>query len=127
MHTVTVEWMHLDKNGETCERCSDTGTDVKEIVKKLNRECASKQIQIVLKETKLAEGEIDKSNLILIDGIPMEDILPGAVASESACCSCGELTGKSEVCRTIVQFSEVHESIPQKMIHDAVCQVADCC
>ena len=127
METIYVEWMHLDKDGQTCERCSNTGLEVKQIVERLNNECASKQIQILFKETKLTEANIDKSNLILINGSPIENLLPNTIVSESSCCSCGELTGKDEVCRTIVHFSEVYETIPQKMIRDAICKIANCC
>lgn len=127
MNTITVEWMHLDKDGQTCERCNNTGLEVKQIVERLNNECLSKQVQILFKETKLTEENIDKSNLILINGSSIESILPNTVVSESNCCSCGELTGKNEVCRTIIHFSEVYETIPQKLIREAICKVANCC
>lgn len=127
MKTITVEWMYLDKAGQTCERCNGTGLEIKQIVERLNNECSLKQVQIIFKETKLTEADIDKSNLILINNTPIENILPNAVASESSCCSCGALTGKYEVCRTIVQLAEVYETIPQKMIRDAICIVANCC
>lgn len=127
MQTVIIEWMHLDKNGQTCECCSNTGFEIQQIIKRLNNECLSRQVNIILKETKLTEADMDKSNLILINNIPIENILPNTAVSESSCCSCSDLTGNNEVCRTIVQFSEVYETIPQRMIRDAICKVANCC
>jgi hypothetical protein len=76
-----IKHLHLDKNEQICERCSNTGLEVKQIVERV---------------------------------------------SESSCCSCGELTGKDEVCRTIVHFSEVYETIPQKIIRDDICKIANC-
>jgi len=38
MKTLTIEWKHLDKEGATCVRCSDTGKTLAEVVKDLSRE-----------------------------------------------------------------------------------------
>lgn len=127
MRSVVIEWMHLDKDGNTCERCSNTGYEVKEVVSQLNDECRSSGIRIDLVETKLPESEIDKSNLILVNGVAIESLLSNAQASRSSCSSCGELTGNEELCRTIVQFGSVYETIPQQLIRKTVCQVTQCC
>jgi len=127
MKTVIIEWMHLDKDGSTCERCNNTGKEIEEVVLRLNAECEPSDVRIELLETRLSESEIDKSNLILVNGFPLESLLPDAQASSSNCSSCGELTGKEESCRTIVQSGSIYETIPQQMIRNAVCQVAKCC
>ena len=94
MKTVVVEWKHLDKDGQTCDRCAATGIGVVETVRNLAAECREEGVEIVFRETLLAPEEIDQSNLILIDGIPLEDILPDTTAAESCCASCGDLTGR---------------------------------
>lgn len=127
MKKIVVEWMHLDKDGRTCDRCAETGVWVVEAVQALAAECREKGVEIVFKETLLAAEEIGQSNLILIDGVPVEDILPGAKASESCCCSCGDLTGQDEACRTIIFAGVEHEAIPPQMIREAICRVAGCC
>ncbi|MDH3392569.1 MAG: DUF2703 domain-containing protein [Desulfobulbaceae bacterium] len=127
MKKIVVEWMHLDKDGQTCDRCAETGVGVVETVQALAAECREKGVEIVFRETRLAPEQIDQSNLILVDGVPIEDLLPDAVASASCCCSCGDLTGKDESCRTIVRFGVVHEAIPPEMIREAICRVAGCC
>jgi len=127
MKTVVVEWKHLDKDGRTCDRCAETGLGVAEVVRNLAAECRGKGVEIVFRETLLAADEINQSNLILINGVPVEEILPDARASESCCCSCGDLTGKDEVCRTIVRFGVEHEAIPPQMVREAICRVAGCC
>lgn len=127
MKTVVVEWKHLDQAGQTCDRCAETGAGVVETVQALAAECRQRGVELVFRETLLSPAEIAQSNLILIDGVAIEDILPGANASESCCCSCGELTGKDEVCRTIIRFGAEHEAVPPQMVREAICRVAGCC
>ncbi|MDP2758145.1 MAG: DUF2703 domain-containing protein [Desulfurivibrionaceae bacterium] len=127
MKTVMVEWRHLDKEGKTCDRCAETGQGVAELVQRLQVECRKKGVEILFREIKLTEANIEQSNLILINGRPIEDILPRTTASESSCCSCGELTGREESCRTIIRHGQVHEAIPQEFIREAICRVAGCC
>lgn len=127
MKTVMVEWLHLDKEGKTCERCAQTGQGIAELIQQLREECRPKGVEILFTETKITEAAIEQSNLILINGAPLEAILPQATASESRCCSCGELTGKEESCRTIVRLGQVYEAIPRDLIREAVCTVAHCC
>ncbi len=127
MKTVTVEWKHLEQGGKTCDRCAATGKGIVELVRELQAECRPKGVEIVLIETKLTAAEIGQSNLICINGVPLERVLPLASASESPCCSCGDLTGQAESCRTIVWQGETHEAIPPTLIRQAICRVAGCC
>ena len=127
MQTVVVEWKHLDKDGQTCDRCEETGTGIDAMVQELAVACKGKGVEVVFKETLLTADQIDQSNLILINGKPVEDILPDAKVSESCCCSCGDLTGKDEVCRTIIRFGVEYEAIPSQMVREAICRVAGCC
>lgn len=127
MGTITVEWRHLDKEGKTCDRCAETGQGVVETVQRLQVECRAKGVKIIFTETKLSGAEIGQSNLILINGTPIESVLPMATASESSCCSCGELTGREETCRTILRHGQIHEAVPREFIREAICRVADCC
>ena len=83
--------------------------------------------EILFTETKVSEADIDQSNLILINGMPLDAVLPQTTASESSCCSCGELTGREESCRTIVRHGQVYEAIPQEFIREAICKIGGCC
>ncbi|MBU4177810.1 MAG: DUF2703 domain-containing protein [Desulfurivibrionaceae bacterium] len=127
MGTITVEWRHLDKEGKTCDRCAETGQGITEMLLRLREECRGKGVEILFTETKLSGAEITQSNLILINGTPLEAFLPQATASESNCCSCGELTGREESCRTIIRHGQAHEAIPPEFIREAICRVAGCC
>ncbi|MBN2357363.1 DUF2703 domain-containing protein, partial [candidate division KSB1 bacterium] len=44
--------------------------------------------------TKLTPDELAQSNLILLNGIPIENILPNSRAAQSLCPSCCDFTGK---------------------------------
>ncbi len=112
MKTVMVEWRHLEKEGKTCDRCARTGQGIAELVQRLQEECRPKGVKILFTETKMTEAEIGQSNLVLINGVPLETVLPRTTASKSSCCSCGELTGKEESCRTIVRHGQVYEPFP---------------
>lgn len=125
--TILIEWLHLDVAGATCQRCGDTGMELRRAVERLRAECAPRGVAIVLQETLLHPGQIARSNTILINGVPLEEILPQTLVSSSCCTSCGDLTGQPEQCRTVVHLGQEHETIPEELIRKAVCQVGGCC
>lgn len=128
MNTLEIEWKHLDKEGNTCVRCSDTGEALYDVVSRLAKECKPYGWEIKLKETKLTEREITESNIILFNGKAIEDLLPEAKAAESHCESCCELTGnESTSCRTVEYGGISYEGIPSSVIRQAVCKIAQCC
>ncbi len=128
MKTLDIEWRHLDVGGSTCERCAGTGGEVRDAVAALAAECGPKGVKVVFRETRLTERDIADSNLILLNGVPLERILPNAAASESHCASCGDLTGKADTaCRTVDYCGESFETIPTRLIRQAACAVAGCC
>lgn len=127
MQTINIEWRHLDVDGDTCERCGDTGQEVRRAIDALNRECAPAGTQFTLVETTLAADALDESNAILIDGQYLDDLLPEAERSDSECRSCGDLVGQEVECRTVVFNGQSHETVPAEMIRSAACNVAKCC
>lgn len=127
MQTIDIEWRHLDVGGETCERCGDTGSMLRELVGAMNRECMPKGTSINLRETRLGPERIAESNIVLIDGQPLEAVQPAISVGVSSCGSCGDLTGRDEVCRTIEVDGKVHEVPPPYLIRNHICRIADCC
>lgn len=128
MRNVTIEWRHLDVQGETCERCGDTGHELVQVIDALNRECASAGVRFGMHETLLGKDMIGESNAVFIDGRPLESLLPGAAAGRSDCRSCGTLIGDgSTACRTLDYGAERYEAIPGATIREAVCRMLDCC
>lgn len=124
---LDIEWRHLDKDGNTCLRCSDTGKPLEQTVIDLMQECALHGAQVVYHETKLSVEEIPQSNMLLINGVALESLLPNASAASSHCASCGEFTGKPTSCRIVKYQGQTYESIPAALIREAACRVANCC
>lgn len=128
MNILEIEWKHLDREGNTCIRCSDTGRALQEVIGKLAEECQSCSWEIKFKETKLTEKDISQSNLLLFNGKPIESVLPEAAASENHCQSCCEFTGNLFTsCRTVEFGGHSYEGIPASLIREAVCEIVQCC
>lgn len=119
MRELTIEWRHYDKEGATCVRCSATGQSLDEVVAALREELAPRGVRIVFTETRLTEEQIPESNLILFNGIPLEEILTGAKASENSCSSCSCLAGAETSCRTVEFEGATYEEIPADLIRTA--------
>jgi len=127
MKDLEIEWKHLDIDGKTCDRCAGTGDEIHQFINRLHEKCAIQDVQITLKEINLTEKEIEESNRIFINGIPLEDILPETKVSQNICPSCSDLLGSSTCCRTIIHTGKAYETIPQRLIREAVCKIAQCC
>ncbi|KUO50850.1 MAG: hypothetical protein APF76_01330 [Desulfitibacter sp. BRH_c19] len=122
MKTLKIEWKHLDMEGETCNRCYDTGENLNQEVKRLNRSLQPQGIEVEWFETKLDDTLITQSNTILLNGVPIEDILDIEV-SENYCDSCTTLLGSETYCRTVKYDGNEYEDIPAKAIREAVLKV----
>lgn len=127
MKSLTIEWRHLDKAGNTCVRCSDTGAELDAVAASLAAECRPCGWEIGLRETRLDERRIAQSNLLLFNGIPIENLLPNAGASENHCESCCEFTGHPTFCRTLAVGDRSYEAIPAALIRQAACNLMQCC
>jgi hypothetical protein len=123
MKELTIEWRHYEKEGATCLRCSATGKTLEEVVAELRAELAPRGIRITFTETKLTEGQIPESNMILFNGTPLEGLLAGAEASENPCASCACLTDRETSCRTVEYEGKTYEEIPEELIRKAVSKV----
>ena len=120
MKTLLIEWKYFAKEGKICNRCSETGANLHQVLVELKEELKKRKIDLQLKETVLSKSKIPESNIILVDGIPIEQILPNALKSENECCSCGDLCGSKTNCRTVNQNGKVYEEIPVSLIKEAI-------
>jgi hypothetical protein len=123
MSELSIEWRHYEKEGSTCLRCSATRKTLEDVVAELRTELAPQGIRITFTETKLTEEQIQESNMILFNGIPLEGLLSGVEASENPCASCACLTGRETTCRTVEYKGKTYEEISEELIRKAVSKV----
>jgi hypothetical protein len=128
MKKLQIEWKHIETRVNTCIRCADTGEALDYVVERLANECRPHGWEIIFKETILDIENISESNIILLNGHPIESILPGAISSENHCESCCDFTGDQFTCCRILEVDGIsYEGIPASIIRRAVCEIADCC
>lgn len=94
MRELSIEWRHYEKEGATCLRCSATGKTLEEVVAELRQELAQQGVKVTFTETKLTEAQLPQSNMILFNGVPLEELLAGVEVSENLCASCACLTAR---------------------------------
>lgn len=112
---LNIKWQRLVVEGDTCKRCGLTEEEVEKAVSKLKKSLQPLGIKVELEKGVLSEKEFNKnpkqSNLILINGRPLEEWLD-ADTGENECCSvCGENN-----CRTVIVGNKEHEAIPSELI-----------
>lgn len=122
MKTLKIQWRHYDKEGETCTRCNNTRNNIKQVLELISKDKKNNGIKIDYHEIKLKADKMHESNMILINGLKLEDIL-NATVSENFCHSCSCLAGAKTNCRTIKTKSGIIEVITQEMIIEAIQKV----
>jgi hypothetical protein len=127
MKTRFVEWKHLNCNDRTCECCSETGATLREVVQELNTKCGGGSTEFRYAEVRLPAERVAESNVILVDGAPLESFIPGATVAQTECASCADLLGHAAQCRAIVADGVTYKAIPAKVIREALCNAAQCC
>lgn len=123
MKELAIEWRHYDKEGVTCQRCTATGSSVSEAVSQLTDELAAMGVCVTFTETPLPEELMAQSNMILLNGIPLEAVLEHATTDENPCPSCSCLTGSETSCRTVLYRGKTYEEIPADLIRTAAYRV----
>ncbi len=124
MKTVHIEWKHLDKDGKTCDRCAETGATLHRVIDDRTGELAAHDIRVTFTETLLSGREIPLSNIMLFNGVPLEDLLPGVQVIENHCASCSDLCSRDTSCRAVRVGGITYEAILEFMIREAALQAA---
>ncbi len=116
MNPMVIEWQRLiDRDGQTCERCSCTGEETEAAFAKLKRSLAEVGIEVRLEKRSISHAVFVQkpleSNQVLIDGRTIEEWI-GATTGQSPCCGpCGD-----NECRTVNIDNLTYEVLPEKMI-----------
>lgn len=119
MTELRIEWRHYAKEGATCDRCAATGSSVAQVVGALQQELSQRGVTVTFSETLLPAERMAESNMVLFNGIPLEELLADATVRASECPSCSCLTGTATRCRTIEHAGVSHEEIPAELIRKA--------
>lgn len=119
MKELNIEWRHFETGRETCLRCAETGKTLDQAVASLREELKPKGAEVTFLETLLPESQMAQSNMILFNGVPLEEILAEAKASENYCSSCSCVTGSETWCRTIEHEGKIYEEISEELIRKA--------
>lgn len=125
MKELTIEWKHLVASGSTCDRCAMTGETLRDVIKDLMPILEVNGIKATLVETALTGEDISESNLLLLNNIPLENIIPGAKVSENCCPSCSDLLGESTCCRAIEYNHQTYEDIPEFLLREGILRAAE--
>lgn len=125
MKQLHIEWRHFEKQGETCQRCADTGATLRHVTESLEPVLAEHDIELSVTDTPLLASDICQSNTLLFNGVPLEELLDDASASSSPCPSCSTLIGQETECRTVVHGGTVYEEIPADLIRRAAYRAVD--
>ena len=107
--------MVLEETGQTCPRCGSTGSEVEKAVHTLDQSLAPLGIEVVLQKETITPADfandVLQSNMIWIEGKPLEEWLKGRVGQSTCCDVCGDAQ-----CRTIELDKQTYEVIPAILI-----------
>lgn len=118
MKKLTILWKHLAVDGDTCERCADTGETIATVVAQLRSDLLSRGVEIAFERQALDGASVSESNSLFLNGVPLEDIA-GLDIRNNYCASCSDLLGKETYCRTILFEGAEYETIPAVAIRKA--------
>ncbi len=125
---IMIEWRHLELGGITCDRCNLTGRAILDVLEELQPYFRQKNVTARFRETVLPDSQIEESNQVVINGIPLEEYLSNAEVVQTPCCSCACLTGQDEAeCRAIDVGDERYEAIPADLLKRVIIGIVASC
>jgi len=124
---LVIEWKHIGNTVTgTCERCSLTGGAILDVLEELTLYFKENNVTARFRETVLPDSQIEQSNKVLINGIPLENYLSGAKVVQTPCCSCACLTGQDEAeCRAIDYGGDRYEAITPDLLKRVIISVVE--
>ena len=124
---LVIEWKHIGTTVTgTCERCSLTGGAILDVLEELQPYFKQKNVTARFRETVLPDSQIEQSNQVIINGIPLEEYLSGAQVVQTPCCSCACITGQDEAeCRAIDVGNDRYEAIPAELLKRVIIGIVE--
>lgn len=123
---IVIEWKHIGTDiGNTCERCGETGLAVIRVVEEIRPALEQEGIAVRIIETVLPDEAIAESNSILVNGIPIDELIAGMTVTATPCTSCACITGQDDVeCRAVAYEGALYEAIPEGVIRRVILNLA---
>jgi hypothetical protein len=120
-----IEWRHLDLGQSFCGHCSDTGVNLWEVITTLGQEHLLDDVELELENTILPPEQYEESNVVLINGVPVENIV-GAEVTFAGYNGCQDLNGEPcHVHRAAPGRENVFKAIPEEMLRAAILKVLE--
>jgi hypothetical protein len=116
MKVLEIRWQRLvDEGGSTCPRCGETGAELREAARLLDRALRPVGVEVRLVEAVLTPDEFARdplrSNRVFLGGKALEDWIPAEVGQSRCCSACGDSD-----CRTVSVEGTTYETIPSSLI-----------
>lgn len=115
MKRLSIKWRHLEINGKTCLRCSETGKELNKAINLLKEVAKPLGVEVSLEEEIIGPEDFKlnplKSNEIWINGRLLEEWL----GLKNTSTKCGDVCGDF-YCRAVEEEGEVLEIIPYELI-----------
>lgn len=108
---ILIELHHLDLGEIACGRCSDTGETLLNVIAELGGEHLLDDAVLEVKNTLLLTNRANESNMVINNGIPLEQILDEKVGC-AQCSACSEFCGQ--------QDRDIVTAIPEEKLRKAI-------
>lgn len=122
---LDIEWRHIGESVDaTCEWCAATSRTLAEVLDEIRPMLSARRIRIRVHETVLPHDRIEESNILLFNGVPIEDLIDDVQIEETPCSSCACMTGTDAACRALVCGDQTFEGVPADLIRRAALKAA---
>ena len=119
MKPLNIEWRRLVSDSTTCLRCGETGRTLDSVVADLKLELAPRGVEVSYNEVALGPERLEESNIVLFNGVPIEEVLPDLKVTYTSCQSCCGMVGKAVDCRAVVYRGKTYDEVPEAAIREA--------
>lgn len=119
---LVVEWRHLDPGETLCGRCTDTGANLLNAIVQMGREHLLDGVEVEVINTILPPDKVHESNIVLINGVPLEKILDRDFPS-AECTGCPDFPREEVRCRPEPAERDVFAALPEAMLREAILKV----
>jgi hypothetical protein len=114
-HRIVIELRHLDLGEMACGRCSDTGENLLNVISDLGGEHVLDDVELEVRNILLPPNRADESNIVLMNGIPLGEILDEKIGS-AGCGVCSDFCGEQDL-----HYSrDILSAIPKEVLREAI-------